>query len=73
MHLEEKTLKKELDKWMRLEEEQLRQKSRETWLKLGDRNTKFFYSAIKVRQHRNQIKQIINKKRRGYQELLTTA
>jgi len=38
----------------------LRQKSRESWLKLGGRNTKFFYAACKVRNHRNQINHLIS-------------
>lgn len=38
-----------------------RQKSRETWLKDGDRNTKFFHTSVKVRRSQNKIFSIKNK------------
>ncbi|XP_077246096.1 uncharacterized protein LOC143885953 [Tasmannia lanceolata] len=41
---------------MEKEESLLRQKSRIQWLNLGDSNSKFFYSAIKSRQNRNNIR-----------------
>ena len=37
---EEKDLKTELNKWLMHEEAQNRQKSREKWLLMGDRNSK---------------------------------
>ncbi|XP_077228403.1 uncharacterized protein LOC143861362 [Tasmannia lanceolata] len=41
------------------EENFLRQKSRIQWLNLGDSNSKFFYSSIKSRQNRNNIRAIL--------------
>jgi hypothetical protein len=35
-----------------------RQKSRQSWCKLGDRNTKFFHLAAKVRTSRDYITKI---------------
>ncbi|KAK1300198.1 hypothetical protein QJS10_CPB13g01119 [Acorus calamus] len=40
---------------LRAEESFLRQKLRQQWLALGDKNSKFFYSSIKVRSSRNSI------------------
>ncbi|KAK1321937.1 hypothetical protein QJS10_CPA03g01597 [Acorus calamus] len=40
---------------LQVEECFLRQKSRQQWLALGDRNSKFFYASIKARSSRNTI------------------
>ena len=37
-----------------------RQKSRESWLHLGDRNSKFFHSIVKVKTARNHISSLIS-------------
>ncbi|XP_019235063.1 PREDICTED: uncharacterized protein LOC109215446 [Nicotiana attenuata] len=54
----ERNLKKELEKWSKVEESIYRQKSRIQWLQLGDANTAFFYASIKNRTARNQIKKL---------------
>lgn len=48
-------------KWKRLsdiEESYLRQKAKLHWLKVGDQNNKAFYTAAKLREIRNNIKEI---------------
>nr|TKR98075.1 hypothetical protein D5086_0000206760 [Populus alba] len=42
------------------EESLLKQRSRINWLKLGDRNTKFFHNSLLQRQVRNQIHSLQN-------------
>jgi hypothetical protein len=57
---EEKVLKDELN--ILLEEEDLKwcQRSKENWLRNGDRNTKYFHACASQRNRRNQIQQILN-------------
>ena len=57
---QEHELKINLNSWLTVEEDQIRQKSRENWLILGDKNTKKFHSASKVRHHRNHIQHVLN-------------
>lgn len=57
---EELSLQAELGSWLANEENQWQQKSRASWLQLDDKNTKFFYSAVKAKQARNQITHLIN-------------
>jgi len=45
---EDLKLQDELGTWLANEESQMRQKSRESWMHLGDKNTRFFYSVIKI-------------------------
>nr|CCA65981.1 hypothetical protein [Beta vulgaris subsp. vulgaris] len=52
---EEKDLIAQLRKWSTIDESILKQKSRIQWLSLGDSNSKFFFTAIKVRKARNKI------------------
>ncbi|XP_050221646.1 uncharacterized protein LOC126671873 [Mercurialis annua] len=49
---EERAISIHLFKLIRWEEDILRQKSRATWINLGDQNTKFFHNSIKQRQTR---------------------
>ncbi|XP_057845074.2 uncharacterized protein LOC131054554 [Cryptomeria japonica] len=52
---EEKMLKKEYAEILAKEETYWRQKSRELWLKEGDRNTIFFHNLVKVRRSLNNF------------------
>lgn len=51
-----KNAKSEAIKASAAEENIIRQKSRIQWLKLGDQNTKFFYTSLRIRRSRNKIK-----------------
>lgn len=57
---EEKNLIAQLRKWSSIDESILQQKSRVNWLSLGDSNSMFFITAIKVRKARNKIVTIHN-------------
>lgn len=43
-----------------VEESILQQKSRINWLSLGDSNSKFFFTAVKIRKARNNLTLIQN-------------
>ena len=45
-------------KWVLLEEITWRQKSREVWLKEGDRNTGFFHKMVNAHRRRNNVDRI---------------
>ena len=45
-------------KWVLLEEASWRQKSREIWLKKGDRNTRFFHQMANAHRRRNQLTRV---------------
>ena len=45
-------------KWVGLEEIMWRQKSREVWLKEGDRNTDFFHKMVNAHRRRNNVDRI---------------
>ncbi|XP_020866190.1 uncharacterized protein LOC110224454 [Arabidopsis lyrata subsp. lyrata] len=53
-------LRSELNRAYREEETFWKLKSINQWLKLGERNTKYFQAACKVRKSRNRIKSIID-------------
>lgn len=44
--IHEKALREELEKWNKIEESILKQKSRVNWLKLGDANNAFFFVSM---------------------------
>lgn len=54
--LGDKRLQKQ--KWDAVHERVLRQKSRATWIKYGDKNSKYFFAHLKARQARNNISSI---------------
>jgi hypothetical protein len=47
---EEAFIQQELNTWLSKNESMWRQKSRETWLKDGDRNSKFFHMSTVIRR-----------------------
>ncbi|XP_059065753.1 uncharacterized protein LOC131857344 [Cryptomeria japonica] len=60
LFLREKTLLKDYEDILAKEEIYWRQKSRESWLKDGDRNTKFFHNNTKLKRCVNRISSIRN-------------
>ena len=50
--------KDDFKRWALMEETSWRQKSRETWLKEGDRNTGFFHRMANAHRRRNYLKSI---------------
>lgn len=56
----EKALKIELEGILAKEDIIWRQKLRETWLEVGDKNTKLFNNNTKARRNNNKISKIIN-------------
>ena len=55
---EREKAREEYKKWMDLEEVSWRQKSKETWLKEGDRNTRFFRRMANSHRRRYSITSI---------------
>ena len=62
LSLEEEETRKEAremyKKWVLLEEVSWRQKSREIWLKEGDRNTRFYHQMANAHRRRNQLTRV---------------
>ena len=54
----EEALQAELAKWLLWSETLWRQKSRELWLKLREKNSKFFHLSTIVRRKRNSVNAI---------------
>nr|XP_009623102.1 uncharacterized protein LOC104114380 [Nicotiana tomentosiformis] len=59
MVIVEKDTKMQLEKWLRVEESIMKQKSRVQWLNLGDANTTYFFASMKIRYSQNKIKSLI--------------
>lgn len=57
---QEESLLKELDVVLEQEEILWFQKSREKWIELGDRNTKYFHTSTIIRRRRNRIEMLKN-------------
>lgn len=55
-----RTVSRELEKLLEQEELMWRQRSRVSWLKEGDKNTRFFHERAKARGKKNQINGIFN-------------
>ncbi|GMY18265.1 transposon tx1 uncharacterized 149 kda protein [Fagus crenata] len=53
--IKEVNLQAELNCWLSRNESMWRRKSRETWLKNGDRNTRYFHTSAVVRRRHNSI------------------
>lgn len=70
LQMEEISLKKDLEHWLGLEESQLRQKCRELWLNLGDKNSKFFYSSSKSRYCMNSMTALVDHDRNPTSDII---
>ncbi|XP_059315534.1 uncharacterized protein LOC132066189 [Lycium ferocissimum] len=55
---EEKQILQQLEKWTLIKESIIQQKSRVSWIKLGDSNTSYFFAVLKERKQRKQIKEL---------------
>ena len=58
----EQALHTELSKWLIRSEVLWRQKSRELWLKLGDKDSKFFHLSTIIRRRNNNVDAIVGGK-----------
>ncbi|XP_019230352.1 PREDICTED: uncharacterized protein LOC109211286 [Nicotiana attenuata] len=55
---EEKEMKKQLEKWVNIEESIFKQKFRNQWLELGDSNSAFFFASMKSRVSQKEIRSL---------------
>ncbi|XP_075095466.1 uncharacterized protein LOC142173728 [Nicotiana tabacum] len=55
----EKSLKMDLEKWVKIDEMIAQQKSRVKWLKLGDSNSAYFFACMKNISAINQLKTLV--------------
>ncbi|KAH0645446.1 hypothetical protein KY284_033330 [Solanum tuberosum] len=62
----EREIRRQLEKWLNVEESIMSQKSRIQWLALGDSNTAFFHASLKCSYAQNSIHKLIN----GHGDLL---
>lgn len=53
-------IKRELNKWLNIEEKMWHQRSWNNWLKAGDKNTSFFHTKASNRHQRNTINRIMD-------------
>ncbi|XP_050207366.1 uncharacterized protein LOC126656792 [Mercurialis annua] len=58
--MEERAVSIHYKNCLNAEEKFLKQKSRISWLKLGDSNNKFFHNSVKVRRCRNRITKLVD-------------
>uniref|UniRef100_A0A0V0HDY1 Putative ovule protein n=1 Tax=Solanum chacoense TaxID=4108 RepID=A0A0V0HDY1_SOLCH len=56
----EREIRRQLEKWLNVEESIMSQKSRIQWLALGDSNTAFFHASLKCSYAQNSIHKLIN-------------
>ena len=59
LHKEENQLNKELNVCLAHDESHLRQKCRENWLKLRDKNSKFYFASLKNREAHNSLNHLL--------------
>ena len=60
--------KLELNRWLRIEEKMWHQRSRNNWLKAGDKNTTFFHTKATNRHQRNNISKILDENNRWLED-----
>jgi len=56
----ENQIKDELQNLLQQEDLKWRQRAKETWLQLGDKNTKYFHASASQKHRRNVVESIID-------------
>lgn len=70
MDLEEiHATKLEFNRWLGIEQEMWHQRSKNNWLKAGDRNTTFFHTKATNRYQRNTISKIMDANNRWLEDV----